>query len=169
MMIRRSRTLALLATGVMSLGGLLAVTEGPASASAVTLYVGPSGTAAATSGCATSGAGACITIGEAIAVAEAMSNTAVTIDVAAGTYSEHDVVDAENGDTIDFEGASAATTTVDGSSTGIVFVVEGVVGQIRGRRMLSSKPVLACALVPALRLGSYCEHHSHWFPLAFRV
>jgi hypothetical protein len=49
-MIRRSRTLALLATGVMSLGGLLAVTEGPASASAVTLYVGPSGTAAATSG-----------------------------------------------------------------------------------------------------------------------
>jgi hypothetical protein len=67
-----------------------------------------------TTGCTTSGSGACQTIQEGINAAEALSSSDVTVDVAAGTYIENDAILVPSGDTLTLQGAGASSTIVDG-------------------------------------------------------
>jgi hypothetical protein len=90
-------------------------------ATAVTLYVSASGSV--TTGCATSGA-ACETIQEGITAAEALANSDVTVDVAAGTYTENDSINVPAGDTLTLLGSSGSPI-VNGGSAGSVFDVSG--------------------------------------------
>ncbi|MBV8594383.1 MAG: hypothetical protein JOZ27_08800, partial [Caulobacteraceae bacterium] len=88
---------------------------------ATTLYVdNVHGTAV--SGCTTSGAGACHTIQEGVTAAEALSNTAVTLDVAgsATTYAESVTINlaGAGGDSLDIEGTGAIPPTLDNGGTG---------------------------------------------------
>jgi hypothetical protein len=93
----------------------------PVSASppySTTLYVNAS-TGTAITGCTSPGSAACQTITEGVTAAEALSNTAVTVDVAAGTYDEEVTVDVPvaDSDTLTIQGAGAATTILNDGGT----------------------------------------------------
>jgi YVTN family beta-propeller protein len=94
----------------------------PASAQpAVTLYVAPSG-----SGDCTSQVNACGSIQTAIntATGGSYSGDDVTIDVADGTYTENDTIDASSLDSLTIQGAGQGSTFVDGSQADPVFIVQ---------------------------------------------
>jgi hypothetical protein len=117
---------AAIVLGLFLCSGALLLSAPGASAtpsSSVTLYVnGTSGTV--TTGCTSAGAGACETIPQGVAAAEALSDTAVTLDVAAGTYAAKVVVDVPSTDTLTVLGAGSSTTTVDDAGTGNDFSVD---------------------------------------------
>lgn len=86
-----------------------------------TLYVdGTNGTN--TSGCTSPGAGACETIQEGITAAEqgSYAGDTITIEVAAGTYSETDYLQ-DSGEDVVIQGAGASTTIIDADGGGPVF------------------------------------------------
>jgi hypothetical protein len=64
--------------------------------------------------CANDTTNACPTIQDAINQAQTLFNSAVTIDVAPGTYDENDQVDLTNNDTINVVGAGVNTTAISG-------------------------------------------------------
>jgi hypothetical protein len=107
------------AGGLLLAAGLIAVAPSVAGAlTTVYLYVdGTAGTA--TTGCTSPGAGACMTISEGAAAADALSDSAVTVFVAAGTYHEHYItLDVPTTDSVTLQGASAASTEIDAQAMG---------------------------------------------------
>jgi hypothetical protein len=100
----------------------------PASASSATLYVDATGT-----GDCTSLVSACSTIQAAVTLAESVSNSALTIDVAAGSYDEAPVViNVPAGDTFTIVGAGAGTTVLDDGGAGTDISVYGGTATISG-------------------------------------
>jgi predicted outer membrane repeat protein len=102
--------------------GVFAVSSLPSgAATTATLYVdNVNGTA--TTGCTSSGSGACKTIQEGVTAAQALSGTAVTLDVAGSstTYAESVTINltAVSGDTLDIEGTGSTQPTLDNGGTG---------------------------------------------------
>jgi hypothetical protein len=112
---------AALLCGVFGLG-VLAVSGVPSgAATTATLYV-DNVNGAQTTGCTTSGTGACKTIQEGVTAAEALSATAVTLDVAgsATNYDELVTVNltSSSGDSLDIEGTGSTPPTLDDGGTG---------------------------------------------------
>jgi hypothetical protein len=112
---------ATLLCAISGVGILAASPSSSAAATARTLYVdNVHGTQ--TTGCTSSGAGACRTIQEGVAAAEALSGTAVTLDVAgsATRYDETVTIDlgAGPGDSLDIEGTGSPGPTLDDQGTG---------------------------------------------------
>jgi hypothetical protein len=125
------RRILLLGGGLLLATTALVVGAQVASANtSVTLYVSTAGTV--TTGCTASGTGACETIQEGVAAAEALSSSDVTVEVAAGTYDEYDTIAVPSGDTLTLQGAGASTTTVNGGSNGSVFTVSSGTATIDG-------------------------------------
>ncbi|MGB7052750.1 MAG: choice-of-anchor Q domain-containing protein [Acidimicrobiales bacterium] len=118
---RHTRTLL---AGSLLVGGAVAVSvfggSLPASAQpTAALYVTTSGTGTC------SQASPCGSIQTAITAAEAgpYNGDDVTINVAAGTYTENDTVSASSLDSLTIAGAGASTTTVNGDKAGTVFTI----------------------------------------------
>ena len=112
------RVAAMSASGLLLCVSALAMMAPAASATtSVTLYVSKA-TGTATTGCTSPGPGACKTITEGINAAEALTNSAVAVEVAPGTYDESLNLDVLNGDTLTIEGASASTTILDDGGSG---------------------------------------------------
>ena len=121
----RVRRVGVSAVAVMALAGAVVVgLSTAASATAVTLYVGTGGT---TSTCLAPGASACPTIADAITESQGGSYAGddVTIDVAAGTYTENENFSVTSSNSLSFVGASASTTTVSGGGAGTAFCIRG--------------------------------------------
>jgi len=97
---------------------------GPAAAAGATLYVNPVGTS---STCTATGTGACPTLAQAITASQngSYAGDDVTVEVAAGTYAEHDTVTVSSSNSLTIAGAGASSTTVTGSGTGTVFCIRG--------------------------------------------
>jgi predicted outer membrane repeat protein len=113
---RLRRRLGVAAVCVAAAVGVLALPSTHALAvTSTTLFVNPAG--AQTTGCTSSGSGACQTITEGITAAEALTGDVVTIDVAAATYDEQLVISSTI-PTLTIHGAGASSTTIDGSGTG---------------------------------------------------
>jgi uncharacterized repeat protein (TIGR02543 family) len=89
-----------------------------------TLYVNASDNG---STCADATTNACPTIQDAINIAQSLHNSAVTINVAAGTYHEDDVIDLTNNDTIDIIGAGVDSTFMGDSSGPDIAIDLGIV------------------------------------------
>ncbi len=113
--------------GSLLVGGvsLVAVIAGTAPASAqpaVSLYVASGG-----SGDCTSQLNACGSIQTAITTAEGVSYSGddVTINVAAGTYTENDTISGASFNSLTIAGAGASTTTLNGNQAGSVFTING--------------------------------------------
>jgi hypothetical protein len=109
-------------------------------AAAVTLYVDGSN-GKATTECTASGTAACVTVQEGVTAAELYSDTDVTVEVAAGTYDEHDTMDVPSGDTLTLQGAGAASTTVDGGFDGSVLTISGGTATIDGFTITDGRTV----------------------------
>ena len=77
--------------------------------------------------CADATTNACPTIQDAINIAQSLQNSAVTINVAAGTYHEDDVIDLTNNDTIDIIGAGVDSTFMGDSSGPDIAIDLGIV------------------------------------------
>ena len=121
----RSILRLLVPVSVLSLlvtGATLLPAEPAGANTQVTLYVSPSGSSS--SGCTTPGVAACGTIQDAINELANYTATDVTIDVAAGTYDEHDVIDFYGSDTLVIQGAGAGSTAVDATGSGTDFTVD---------------------------------------------
>jgi len=103
------------------------LTQAPSSA---TLYVS-STSSAPTAGCADS-LNPCSTIQAGITAAASYASTAVTVDVAAGTYVENDTITMPIGVTLTLQGASTGSTIADGGGTGTVFTINGGTVNIDG-------------------------------------
>ncbi len=121
-------TVSLLFSGVLTavvLGGATPASAQPA----VTLYVASGG-----SGDCTSLVNACGSIETAINTAEGGSYNGddVTINVAAGTYTENDSIDDPSLNSLTIVGAGASTTTVNGGGSGSVFTMVGGTATISG-------------------------------------
>ncbi len=120
----RARGLRALVPGSLVFGGVAvaSVIAGSQSASAaptaVPLYVAVGGT-----GDCTTLATACGSIQTAITTAETKTGDDVTINVALGTYTENDTIDASTLNSLTIAGAGASTTTVNGNQAGTVFGV----------------------------------------------
>ena len=103
-------------------GGLLASPLGAGVASAqspVTLYVGSSAT-----GTSCTSAAACPTISDALTLAASQDGgDDVTIDVAAGTYTENDVIDASDFGSLTVIGAGVTNPVIDGGGTATTIAV----------------------------------------------
>jgi uncharacterized repeat protein (TIGR02543 family) len=98
---------------------------------AVTLYVdGTNGTV--TTGCTSPGTGACQTLQEGVTAAETYTDTDVTLEVAAGTYAEHDTITAKSLSSLTIQGAGTHATTVTGTKSGRPLTVEGGTVAISG-------------------------------------
>ncbi|HEY6474111.1 MAG TPA: hypothetical protein VIY26_14550, partial [Acidimicrobiales bacterium] len=114
---------AALLCGTLGLG-VLAVSSIPSgAATTATLFVdNVNGTA--TTGCTASGASACKTIQEGVTAAEALSGTAVTLDVAGSstTYAETATsgvtISVPTGDSLDIEGTGSPQPTLDNGGAG---------------------------------------------------
>ena len=114
---------AALLCGAIGLG-VFAVSSLPSgAATTATLYVdNVNGTA--TSGCTSSGSGACKTIQEGVTAADALSGTAVTLDVAGSstTYAESTTsgvtISTPTGDSLDIEGTGSTQPTLDNGGVG---------------------------------------------------
>jgi predicted outer membrane repeat protein len=112
---------AALLCGVFGLG-VFALSGVPAgAATSATLFVdNVNGTV--TTGCGSSGAGACKTIQQGVTAAEALSATNVTLDVAgsATAYNESVTINLTSGggDSLDIEGTGATQPTLDNGGTG---------------------------------------------------
>ncbi len=109
---------------VTSLGLLVVPGVAASATTSVTLYVSQSGTV--TTGCTSSGTGACETIAEGVAAATALSGDDVTIEVAASvtSYDETlDITDTAN-PALTINGAGAGSTTIDNAGSGCVVTNE---------------------------------------------
>jgi hypothetical protein len=122
---RRGRSLRALLAGSLVVGvvvvGSVVVDSVPASASTpVSLYVAVGG-----AGDCTIPANACGSIHTAINTAQggAYNGDNVTINVAAGTYTENDSISASSLNSLTLAGAGASTTTVNGNQAGSVLTV----------------------------------------------
>ncbi len=75
-----------------------------------------------TTGCSTAGAGACKTIQQGVTAAEALTGTAVTLDVAGSStnYTEPVTINLTSGggDTLDIEGTGSTLPTLDDGGSG---------------------------------------------------
>ncbi len=138
--IRRSRRAGLLTGATVSLAALAlygggvgtAVSGGPPVASAQTsvhLYVATNGT---TRTCSAPGTAACSSVQDAINAAEGAGydGDEVTIDVAAGTYTENDTIDDTSISSLAIVGAGASASTVNADGNGTVFSMDGSPGAI---------------------------------------
>jgi hypothetical protein len=95
----------------------------------VTLYVSPSGSA--TTNCSSAGS-ACTTIQEGITAAEALTTSDVTVEVAAGTYTENDTIAVPTGDTLAIQGPSSGLATLNGGGAGSDFNISSGTASIDG-------------------------------------
>jgi hypothetical protein len=95
----------------------------------VTLYVSPSGSA--TTSCSSAGS-ACTTIQEGITAAEALTTSDVTVEVAAGTYTENDTIAVPTGDTLAIQGPTSGLATVNGGGAGSDFNISSGTASIDG-------------------------------------
>ncbi len=133
------RSFRALLAGSLVLGsvavGSLAVESLPASASGpVLLYVSTSGSDGGGSNACTASTAPCLTIQQAINEAQNYPTADaddVIINVAAGTYTENDTVDASSLHSLTIAGAGASSTTVNGP-VGSVFTVDSGVVTISG-------------------------------------
>jgi uncharacterized repeat protein (TIGR02543 family) len=118
-----TRTVVGVALSCGLVASFLVFSSGDASAtSTLTLYVVAN---APGTTCRDDGMNACSSIGDAVAIADAQANTAVTVNVAPGTYSENDAIDLPSTDSLTIEGAGASATLVNGGGTGTVFSISG--------------------------------------------
>jgi len=111
-----------LLVGGVSLVAMIAGTAPASAQPAVSLYVASGG-----SGDCTSQLNACGSIQTAITTAEGVSYSGddVTINVAAGTYTENDTISGASFNSLTIAGAGASTTTVNGNQAGSVFTING--------------------------------------------
>ncbi|HEX4163410.1 MAG TPA: choice-of-anchor Q domain-containing protein, partial [Acidimicrobiales bacterium] len=130
---------AALLCGVFGLG-VIAVTSMPSGAAGTaTLFVdNVNGTQ--TTGCTTSGAGACKTIQEGVDAAEVLTGTAVTLNVAGGTpYAEAVIINltSASGDSLDIEGTgtSQPDLVLSGPTGSLVTIDNTTVGALTIRNM----------------------------------
>ena len=116
---------AALLCGMFGLGAIAVSGVPSGAATSATLYVdNVNGTA--TTGCTSSGAGACKTIQQGVTAAEALTGTAVTLDVAgsATTYPETATsgvtinLPSGPGDSLDIEGTGSTPPTLNNGGTG---------------------------------------------------
>ena len=127
----RLTTGAMLTVGLLLAATYFAALPSVASAttSSTTLYVDQTlGTV--TSGCNSPKSGACQTVSQGVSAAEALSNTAVTVDVAAGTYLDDAVtVNVPLTDTLTLQGAGSSTTSINdfGIMTSVITINAGTV------------------------------------------
>ena len=134
----------------------VALTPGLAEAQPqVTLYVAPSG-----SGDCTSLPNACGSIHTAISTATGGSYAGddVTIDVAAGTYDENDIIDASSLNSLTIAGAGASSTFINGGGSGTVLTIDPGTVTISGVTIENgSNPngggVMGCDSVPGCVLA----------------
>jgi predicted outer membrane repeat protein len=112
---------AALLCGMFSLGVIALSGAQSGAAANATLYV-DNVNGAATTGCTSTGTGACKTIQEGVTAAEALSSTAVTLDVAgsATSYAESVTINltSASGDSLDIEGKGATQPTLDNGGAG---------------------------------------------------
>ncbi len=130
----RGRSLRALLAGSLVLGcvaaGSVALDSQPAAAATpVPLYVASGG-----SGDCTTSATACGSIESAITTAESGSYNGddVTINVAAGTYTENDTIAASGLNSLTLQGAGASTTTLSGGGTGTILNIDSGTVDIGG-------------------------------------
>jgi len=119
---------ATLLFGVFGLGVSALSSTPSGAASTATLYVdNVNGTA--TTGCTSSGTGACKTIQEGVTAAEALSDTSVTLDVAgsATTYTTSVLINltSASGDSLDIEGTGSTLPTLDNGGAGSNVTIPG--------------------------------------------
>lgn len=138
-----------------ALGGV-ALTPGLAGAQPqVTLYVAPSG-----SGDCTSLPNACGSIQTAVGTATGGSYAGddVTIDVAAGTYTENDNVDASSLDSLTIAGAGASSTFLNANGSGTAMVIDPGTVNISGITVENGNNpngggIIGCDSVPGCTLA----------------
>jgi uncharacterized repeat protein (TIGR02543 family) len=120
---------AAFAAFMLLLGGLGAGSLPASAVTAASLYVTTTG-----SGTTCSQASPCGTIQNAINTAESGSYNGnnVTINVAAGTYTENDSISASSLNSLIIAGAGASSTTVNGGAAGSVFIVNNGNATISG-------------------------------------
>jgi len=118
---------ATLLCGVFGVGALT-LSSGPSAAAATATLFVDNVNGQQTTGCATAGAGACKTIQEGVTAAEALTGTAVTLDVAgsATTYDEMVTINltSGSGDSLDIEGTSSTQPKLDDGGTGSNITIE---------------------------------------------
>src|SRR5580693_380915 len=109
-------TAAALLCGMVGLGAIVLSSAPSGAAANATLYV-DNVNGAATTGCTSTCTGACKTSQEGVTAAEALSSTAVTLDVAgsATSYAESVTINltSASGDSLDIEGKGATQPTLD--------------------------------------------------------
>jgi len=120
---------ASLVIGGLALAALIAASPPVSAATAVSLYVVPTG-----GGTICSQAIPCGSIQTAINTAEAgtYNGDDVTINVAAGTYTENDTTSSSSLNSLTIAGAGASTSTVNGNQGGSVFTVNAGTVTISG-------------------------------------
>jgi predicted outer membrane repeat protein len=112
---------ATLLCGVFGLGAIAFSSSPSAAAATANLFV-DNVHGQATTGCTSSGAGACKTIQEGVSAAEALTSTAVTLDVAGSATSYDEMVTinltASSADSLVIEGTGSTQPTLDDGGTG---------------------------------------------------
>jgi hypothetical protein len=147
MIARRGRRIPRVLTAAVAVGllgssvsiAMVAVGSRPASAApAVSLYVTTTG-----SGSVCSQASPCGSIQTAITTAEAGGDSGddVTINVAAGSYTEIDTISASSLNSLTIAGAGASITTANGNASGTVFGVIGGTVTISGLTITNGSAV----------------------------
>ena len=118
---RLTAAAAALLCGLFGLAAIAISGVPSGAATSATLYV-DNVNGAATTGCTSSGAGACKTIQQGVTAAEALTGTAVTLDVAGSTttYAERVTINlaSAGGDSLDIEGTGATAPTLNSGGTG---------------------------------------------------
>ncbi len=92
-------------------------------------------------GCSSAGAGACKTIQDGGDAAEALSNTAVTLDVAGSStpYNQSVAITLLGGNTLDIEGTGTTQPTLDDGGTGSnIFINQNSTGAVTIHNMTIS-------------------------------
>jgi hypothetical protein len=117
---------AALLCGLFGLGAIAVSGVPSGAATSATLYV-DNVNGGATTGCTSAGAGACKTIQEGVTAAEALTGTAVTLNVAGSStaYNESVTINltAVGGDSLDIEGTGTTLPTLDNGGTGSGFII----------------------------------------------
>ena len=112
----------------LGLGAAIAASAPSGAATTGTLYV-DNVNGQATTGCTSTGAGACKTIQEGVSAAEALSNSAVTLDVSGSSTTYDEMVSinltAGSDDSLDIEGTGATQPKLNDGGTGSNVTIEG--------------------------------------------
>lgn len=116
---------------LLALGIVVGMPSVAAANASVALYVNGAFGGTPVAGCA-SPSNPCKTISAGVAAAEALSDSNVTLQVAAGTYAEQLSINVPATDSLVIAGAGAPTTTINDGGTGTVISVTGGIATVKG-------------------------------------